>query len=126
MTIIAWNAGLASGAYLGGTTIQGLLVLNYPSYGFERWHGTLLFYAIILIALFVNTYLGRLLPNIEAMVLVVHVVGFFFVLIPLVYLAPHNKSAYDVFANFSSIGGWSPAGLSFAVGLTTSMLTFTG
>jgi len=125
ITIVAWQAGLTTGAFLGGTTIQGLLTLNYPSYEFQRWHGTLLFYAIIAFALFVNTYLGRLLPKIEAMVLIVHVFGYFAILVPLVYFAPH-KSASEVFANFSNEGGWSPSGLSFFVGLTTSMLTFTG
>ena len=124
ITIVAWQAGLASGAFLGGTSIQGLLVLNYPSYDFQQWHGTLLYYAIVAMALFVKTYLGRLLPKIEAMVLIVHVVGFFGILIPLVYFAPHG-STRDVFANFQNSGGWSTTGLSFFIGLTTSMLTFT-
>ncbi|MCJ1318976.1 hypothetical protein MMC15_004308 [Xylographa vitiligo] len=125
ITIIAWQAGLSTGAFLGGTLIQGLLILNNPNYTPYQWQGTLLFYAIIAIALFVNTYLGRLLPKIESLVLVVHICGFFAILIPLVYFAPHVTAA-DVFQNFSNIGGWNPSGLSFFIGLTTSMLTFTG
>ena len=105
--------------------IQGLLVLNHPSYVFERWHGTLLFYAIIGISLCVNTYLARLLSKIEAIVLIIHVVGFFCILIPLVYLGPHG-SARDVFANFLNNGGWSTDGLSFFIGLSTSMFAFIG
>lgn len=76
MTVISWQAALASGAFLGGTMIQGLLVLNHPSYNYHRWHGTLLFYLIIVIALFVNTYLARQLPKIETMVLIIHVMDF--------------------------------------------------
>ena len=125
ITIIAWQAGLSTGCFLGGTLIQGLLILNNPDYVPYQWQGTLLFYAILLLGLFVNTYLGRLLPKIEALVLVVHVCGFFAILIPLVYFAPH-VTAGDVFQNFTNIGGWSPNGLSFFIGLTTSMLTFTG
>ncbi|KAL8952509.1 MAG: hypothetical protein Q9222_001577 [Ikaeria aurantiellina] len=91
----------------------------------QRWHGTLLFYAIILLGLFINTYLARFLPKIEGMVLIVHVVGFVCILIPLVYLAPHG-TATDVFATFTNGGGWDTNGLSFFVGLSTSMFSFIG
>lgn len=125
MTVISWQAALASGAFLGGTMIQGLLVLNHPSYNYHRWHGTLLFYLIIVIALFVNTYLARQLPKIETMVLIIHVMGFFGILVPLVYLAPQGNAG-DVFATLSDSGGWSSDGLSFFIGLSTSMFAFIG
>ena len=125
MTVIGWQAALASGAFLGDTMIQCLLVLNYPSYGYQRWHGTLIFYAILVVALFVNTYLAHQLPQIESMVLIIHVLGFFAILVPLVYLAPHS-SAKDVFATLSDSGDWSSNGLSFFIGLSTSMFAFIG
>lgn len=125
ISVIAWQAAMASGAFLAGTIIQGLLVLNYPSYEFHRWHGTLLFYAIAAFGLLVNTYLVRLLPRIESSFLVVHILGFFGILVPLVYLAPHG-SVKDVFATFNNGGGWSSTGLSFFVGLTTSLYSFIG
>ena len=124
-TVIAWQTGIASAAFLGGTMIQGLMVLNYPNYVFQRWHGTLLFYAIIALSLFVNTYLARLLPMIESAILIIHVIGFFCILIPLVYLAPHGSAA-SVFQQLNNGGGWSTNGLSFFVGLTTSMFAFIG
>lgn len=105
--------------------VQGLVSLNHDRYVFQRWHGTLLFYAIILFSLMVNTYLARQLPKIEALVLVLHVFGFFCVLIPLVYLGPH-ESARDIFAHFTNSGGWSRDGLSFFIGLSTSMFAFIG
>ena len=46
-----------------GTMILGLLVLNHEGYNFERWHGTLLFYAIISLSLFINTFLAPLLTK---------------------------------------------------------------
>lgn len=105
--------------------IQGLLVLNYEDYVFERWHGTLLFYAIFALSLFINTYLARLLPQFETSVLLIHILGFFAILIPLVYLAPHG-SASDVFLTFTNGGGWSTDGLSFLIGLSTSQFAFLG
>jgi amino acid transporter len=104
--------------------MQGLLVLNYPSYDFHRWHGTLLLFAVIIVALLFNTYLAKQLPKIEGAVLIVHIVGFFGVLITLVYLAPHG-SAHDVFVQYLNSGGYDK-GTSFFVGLITTVFAFVG
>jgi amino acid transporter len=77
------------------------------------------------LSLLINTYLARILPEIEAIVLLLHIAGFFCVLIPLVYLAPHGSSK-DVFATFRNVGGWENKGLSFFVGMSTSMFSFIG
>lgn len=69
LTVIVWQALVAACAFVAGTLIQGLLILSYPDYEYQRWHGTLLFYAVLGFALFVNTYLGRVLPQIESMML---------------------------------------------------------
>ena len=82
-------------------------------------------YAILAICLVVNTYLARLLPKVETVTLVVQVVGFFAVLITVVALGPHG-SARDVFANFLDNGDWGSNGLSFFIGLNTSMFAFIG
>ena len=123
-SVLSWQACLASAAYLGGTIIQGLLVLNYPNYDFKRWHGTLLLYAVILLAMLFNTYLAKQLPKVEGAVLIVHVVGFFGVLITLVYLAPHGNSR-DVFVKYLANGGYDN-GTSFFVGLITTVFAFLG
>lgn len=125
VTVIGWQAGTASATFLAGTMVQGLLVLNYPSYVFERWHGTLLLYAVVLFALFVNTFLASQLPTIEGMILIVHIAGFFGVLIPLVYFAPHG-SPTDVFGTFLDQGNWNSIGLAFFIGLVTSIFSFIG
>ena len=125
LTVITWQALVAGTAYVSGTLIQGTLILNYPNYGYERWHGTLLFYSALAFALFVNTYLGRLLPRIESCMLFFHILGFFGILIPLVYLAPHQPASF-VFGNFLNLGEFKTSGLSFFVGLVTAMDAFPG
>lgn len=125
ITVIGWQAVTASAVYLCGSMIQGLMVLNHPDYVPERWQATLMFYAVIALSLFVNTYLARLLPNIEAIVLIIHVVGFFGILIPLVYLAPKG-SVSDVFDTFINSGGWSTDGLAFFVGSIQAMFSLIG
>lgn len=45
--MFAWQALVTAVTFLTATQIQGLLVLNYESYVFARWHGTLLMWAFI-------------------------------------------------------------------------------
>jgi choline transport protein len=125
LTIIAWEAGHASVAFLCATIIQGLIILNQPTYTPTRWQGTLLYYVILACMVFTNTCLARWLPKIEGIFLCFHILGFFAVLIPLVYLGPHG-SAKDVFTAFINAGDWSSDGLSFFVGIIASVYTFTG
>jgi choline transport protein len=125
VTVIGWQAGQASVAFLAASMIQALAILNYPNYNPTRWQGTLIFYAVIGFIVFINTYLARWLPKIEGMILCLHILGFFAILIPLVYLAPHG-TAKDVFATFINGGGWSTNGVSFFVGLITSVFSFLG
>lgn len=125
LTVIAWEAGQASVAFLCATIIQGLIILNQPTYTPTRWQGTLLYYVVLAWMVFINTWLARWLPKVEGIFLCFHILGFFAILIPLVYLGPHG-SAKDVFTTFLNEGDWSSDGLSFFVGIIASVYTFTG
>lgn len=116
---------MAATSYVAGTLVQGLLILNYPNYEFHRWHGTLLFYAALALALFVNTVLSRFLPQIESLMLLFHILGFFGLIIPLIHLG-HHQPAKEVFTHFLNLGEWSSQGLSFFVGLITVANSFPG
>lgn len=122
--MLGWQAGSASGTFLGGTIIQGLLVLNHPSYNYQRWHGTMILYAVLALSLFVNTVAVKILPALAGLILALHIIGFFAILIPLVHLAPMSTAQF-VFAEFYSVSGYSD-GLSWFVGLTASSVLFIG
>lgn len=122
--------------------IEALIQLNNADYVPEQWHGTLLFWATVVVAVFINTVTSTVLPKIEAFILVVHVIGFFAILIPVVYvssfdfcylgdtdsiqLAPNKASAHDVFTQFSNGGAWPTQGLSFFVGLVGNVFAMFG
>lgn len=125
VSTIGWNANTAAGAFFGATVIQGLLVINYPDYPYERWHGTLLLYAALVVVVLVNTIGARLLPKIEGMILILHTLGFFAVLIPLVYLAPHGSASF-VFKDFLLESGWNNKGVAWLIGLISTNLPFIG
>ncbi|KAK6597771.1 amino acid transporter [Botrytis cinerea] len=85
----------------------------------------LLFWAVILFAVSINTIVSSLLPKFEGLILILHICGFFAILITLVILGPHDTSK-DVFTVWLNSGGWSTQGLSFFVGLTGNVFAFVG
>lgn len=103
LVIAGWEAILAGGGYLTGTMIVALIQLNHPTYVPQLWHGTLLFWATIAYALFVNTLLGSTLPKIELLMLIIHVVGFFAILIPLVVVSAESHVARNLGLTRSSV-----------------------
>ncbi|KAL8670874.1 MAG: hypothetical protein Q9168_004605 [Polycauliona sp. 1 TL-2023] len=125
LTSLAWVAVLATGSIFVGTIIQGLIILNNPSYEQHAWHGALLCWAVITVAVFINTVVSGLLPIIEGVILIFHVLGFVAVLIPLLYLSPHGSSA-SVFRTALNEGGWPTQGMSYCVGFIGNVATFVG
>ena len=123
--MLGLQAGLLSVGFVVGTVIQGLIVLNNPSYVFERWHGTLLVWAITGFCVIFNTLLAKRLPAIEGVVLVIHMMGLFAVIIPLWILSP-RATANEALMTFSNAGGWSTKGLSAMIGLLTPMGSLCG
>jgi choline transport protein len=100
--------------------------LNNPDFVGTGWQGTFVVWAVLLSCVIINVFISGALPIIEVLVLVVHVLGFFGILIPLVYLAPSHNSAKTVFATFNNQYGWSSQVLSFLIGLQGNALAFVG
>lgn len=126
LTVTGWIAGLTATAFFVSTLIQALMVQNDPNYQPTGWQGTLLFWAVLLFCVAINTVLSSALPVIEILILILHVLGFIAIIIPLVYLAPHRNSASSVFNNFLNGGGWSTQALSFFIGLNGNAVAFVG
>lgn len=125
LTLCGWQASVGSGAYLTGTLIQGLLILTRPTYVPQNWHGTLLYWAVMLFAVVINISAGWLLPKFEGALLVLHILGFFGIMIPLLTLGPRGSSR-DVFTTFMNLGGWKTQGLSFCIGIMGNVFAFVG
>ncbi|KAI1455326.1 putative choline transport protein [Annulohypoxylon moriforme] len=125
LTSLAWIATLAVGSIFTGTMIQGLIILNYPDYEPHNYHGAFLAWAVIAVSIFVNTVIAGLLPILEGVILLIHVLGFIAILITLVYLSPHG-TAHDVFFRPLNEGNWPTQGLSYCVGFIGNVATFVG
>ncbi|KAI7536271.1 amino acid transporter [Hortaea werneckii] len=118
--VLGWQTGIAFSGYLTGTQIQGLLVLNYPGYVFERWHGTLLIIAMLSFAVFFNTVLAHRLPLVEGLILFIHVFGFIGIFATLLALSP--KASHEAVWNTFYDPGWNNTGLSGGLVAATAPL----
>ncbi|KAI0964960.1 amino acid transporter-like protein [Xylaria arbuscula] len=127
LTLTGWQALVASGGFVTGTLIQGLILLTHPDYAanMKNWHGTLLFWAVVLLGYTINAAIGVLLARFEGFVLILHILGFFAVIFPLALLSQHNTPA-DVFDTFLNLGGWQTQGLSFSIGIMGNVFAFLG
>lgn len=125
LCVLGWATGAANTAFLAGTQIQGLVILNNADYVPQRWHGTLLTFAVATFSVIFNTFLVHKLPLVEKIVLVIHVFGFVAVLIVL-WVMGTKSNASTVFTTFNNYGGWSSDGFSALVGILAVMIPLLG
>ncbi|KAF2190091.1 amino acid transporter [Zopfia rhizophila CBS 207.26] len=116
VTVFAWQATITSLTFLMSAQLQGLIILNYPSYTFERWHTTLIMWLVILVTYIVNVWGIKLLPMFELFSGAMHIL--LFVVLFIVMLAMgRNASADFVFTGFINETGWSNNGVAWFIGL---------
>lgn len=108
-----------------GTIIQGLIIINNENYVFQAWHGTLLSIAVICFAIIFNTLLAGKLPITQGVAVAMHICGLFGVIIPLWAYSPRGN-AFEIFFQFTNLGGWPTTGLSSMIGLTTPVSIWIG
>lgn len=123
--VLGWQTALASIAFLTGTAIQGAAILGNNHYDFHPWQGTLLVWASLTCALLANLAGGKVLPRIETITLIVHILGFFGIMIPLAYMSDH-RSKEEVFLQLSNNGGFKTQGLAWFVGMTSCAFSLAG
>ena len=125
VSIFARLSVCASAAFVAAQMIQGLMILNIDNYEPLRWHGTMLYWMDLLIAVLVNILGIRVFPHIETAACLFHICFFFVLLVPLVYLSPRSTAKF-VFTDFENSGGWNSNGVSWFLGLLTSAWSFVG
>jgi choline transport protein len=123
--VTGWICGTTAVCFFVSSLIQALLALNLENYTPLGWQGTLLLWAVLLVCVIMNTVLSRALPAIEIAILILHVLGFFGIIIPLINLGPVG-SVHDTFTTFQNLGGWSTQALSFFIGLNGNAVAFVG
>ncbi|KAI1448708.1 putative GABA transporter [Annulohypoxylon stygium] len=118
LTTLAWQAMAITSSYTTSTILLGIVVLANPTYTPVSWHTILTMWATTSFAVLMNLTGGRMLAKFEGLILVLHLAGFFGILVPMVYFAPHNPPEF-VFTTLFNNGNWPTQGLSFLVGFPT-------
>ena len=83
-------------------------------------------WAILIPPIIVNVYARRLLPVIEILFGIFHIVFFPVGLITVLVLAPKNPSSFVWTEFVTGISGWSNGGVVWCVGLLTAFFPLTG
>jgi amino acid transporter len=81
--------------------------------------------AIAVFSIVFNTLLAKVLPLVETIILILHIIGFFAIIILLWVLSP-RQNAHNVFTQFTNVGDWSTTGAAFMVGLSGIVGSFSG
>jgi amino acid transporter len=102
---IAWQSGTAGVTFMASNMIVALANAMHPDYVVKNWHATLVFFAIVGVAVFVTTWLGRVLPMVESFAFLLYVMGFFTMVIVMAYLSPKLDPSM-VFNAYLNLGGW--------------------
>ncbi|KAF2203201.1 amino acid transporter [Delitschia confertaspora ATCC 74209] len=123
--MMGWQTAAATVSYLASHQLQGIVALNHADYVAKEWHATLMMWAILVICLLFNTFFSKKLPLVEGMIVILHIVGFFAILIPLWVMAD-RASAKDVFTKFEDNMAWGNMGLAVLVGLVGASSSFVG
>lgn len=104
VTLIGWQATTASSAYLAGTILQSTILMLDTRYTPQPYQAMLLGWAVLAFAVAINVVGSKTLAHFEGLILILHILGFFAILIPLVYLSDHNDAS--IFTTFVNSGGW--------------------
>lgn len=125
VTWFAWVSLLAGVANTTAYMLQSLVIVNYPNYVAERWHLTLIIFALLIVEGLMNMYTFWLIPWIELMAGILHIVLFIIFVVVLVTLAPRHN-AHFVFFEKSQASGWNNYFISWNIGLLTPTWGFVG
>ena len=125
LTVLGWQASFATANFVSAALIQGLIVLTRPSYDPQPYQHMLLFWAVMAFAVFINVLASTVLPKFEGLILVLHIVGYFAILLPLLILGEH-QDPHQVFGLWLNLGNLPTQGTSFMVGLLGPVFMFLG
>ncbi|GAA6013783.1 hypothetical protein JCM10207_008189 [Rhodosporidiobolus poonsookiae] len=129
ITSVGYIAMSASAAFVFAVAISAYAIFCNVGYEAEKWHASLIFWALISFALFMNIYgirtfsainLGMTLLGVTNLVVIMQVVSV------VLAMNPHRNSASFVFTSFINSTGWNNNGVVFLIGLVSAGYSMVG
>lgn len=118
--VFAWIATCSQIVFLEGTIIQGLIILDDSTYIYRRWHGTLLAWAALVVPVLCNIFARRILPTLEIIGGIGHVVFFIAIVATLAVLSPRSSADFVFRTTVTGLSGWKSPGIQWCIGLLTA------
>ncbi|KIV86604.1 hypothetical protein PV11_02204 [Exophiala sideris] len=125
VTWFAWVSALAGSTSGEAALLQALIHYNIPGYNPERWHVTLLMWALLISVGLMNMYSFWVIPWLELTAGIMHVVLFIIFVVVLVTLAPRHDSQF-VWFDDSTQSGWDSKFVAFNLGMLAPAWGFIG
>jgi choline transport protein len=125
VTWFAWVSALAGSTSSEANILLGLVGTNFPDYEYKSWHVTLLIMAQLILVGLINMYAFRIIPWLELVAGVMHVILWVIFVIVLVTLAPRHNADF-VFFERSVSSGWDNSFVSWNLGLLVPAWGFIG
>lgn len=118
MSTLGWLASTAGSTQALAFQIEAMVQVYKPDFFCTGWQTTLIMWAFNIITIGFNTWGSSFMPALEIGSLIMHAVGFFIVLIPILVLTPKN-SAEEVFTHWENNSGWGSMGTAFMLSQIT-------
>ncbi|KAK4905610.1 hypothetical protein LTR49_025121 [Elasticomyces elasticus] len=115
VTWFSWIAILAGAINLTANITTTLVAASHPDYTVRGWHTVLLMYAFLVVLGLLNTYGFWLVPYLESVAAVIHVLLWVAIIPVLACFAPRHSPEFVFFADTTS-SGWSAGPVSFLIG----------
>lgn len=126
ITVFGWICSCTSNPALISNVVVGLAIFNNPNYVPERWHVTLIMWAITLFPFFANFWFRKLLNPLEAVGAICHVVFFIVSIVTLVTLAERSTVEYVFHTLTHDVSGWQNPAVAWGLGLLTVTYPLSG
>lgn len=125
-TWFAWISLVCGSANFTAYILQGIAIMNYPEYNPERWHTTLIIFALMLVQTLMNLYTWRCIPILEVIAGILHIVLFVIFIAVLLAMAPKQSAKFVFLESTPPSSGWTSTFISWNLGLIAPVWGFVG
>ncbi|KAJ5087665.1 amino acid/polyamine transporter I [Penicillium angulare] len=125
LALIGWQSTFAAALFMGSTVLQGVITLAHRNYRPTLWQATMISWAKALFYLALNLMGGKPLSRLESLFLLFHILAFFALSIPMIYMSEH-QSADQVFLHFINKGNFASNTLACFIGMIGCASAFSG
>jgi choline transport protein len=125
VTWFSWVALLAGIINICANVTTVIVVASYPDFVVKGWHTVLVMYAFLITLGVLNMYAFWLIPWLELLAGVLHIVLWIVFAVVLLTLAPQHSSEF-VFFEKGNLSGWNSDFASFNLGIVLITWGFVG